>query len=394
MRVLIVHNRYRRVGGEERHIDLLEASLPHVGVDVRRFEATSPDDASLGERLVLGATLTYRPAGARLVHDALVTHAPDVVHFHNVFPLLTPAAMREARRHGARVVLTIHNYRFACPAGTLLRNGEIHEDCIEGSSLLCGLRNPRGTWSESMAYGLAIEAQRRLRLLHRWVDAYVAPSRFVAAMLERAGYPRDRIQTIYHGTPIDEAPSSSGDFAFYGGRLSGEKGLETLLAASQRSPQIPVVIAGDGPLAGAVRSAGDNVSPTGLVDSERVRQLVRTARFTIAPSEWYEGLPFSVLESMAAGKPVVASRLGGLAELVNDGVTGLLVPPRAPAALSTAMNALWSDETRAAAMGENAWQYARERFSPEQQAAELAGLYQRLVTRCAGDATTPGRAVR
>lgn len=110
------------------------------------------------------------------------------MHFHNIFPLLTPAAMREARRHGARVVLTIHNYRFACPAGTLLRNGHIHEDCIEGSSLLCGLKNSRGVWSESVAYGIALEVQRRLRLFHRWVDAFLAPSKFVAVLIVRAGY--------------------------------------------------------------------------------------------------------------------------------------------------------------------------------------------------------------
>src|SRR5581483_9713368 len=97
----------------------------------------------------VGVTLTYRPAGARLLREVLVRETPDLVHFHNAFPLLTPAAVREAHRYGAGVVLTIHNYRFACPAGTLLRNGRIHDDCIEGSSLLCGLRNSRGVWTES-----------------------------------------------------------------------------------------------------------------------------------------------------------------------------------------------------------------------------------------------------
>ena len=143
MRVVIAHNRYRSVGGEEHHVDLLVEWLLEAGLEVRRFEVASPTEASIGERLKVGATLTYRPAGARLMRGILAREKPDIVHFHNVFPLLTPAAMHEAHRYGAAVVLTVHNYRFACPSGTLLRNGRVHEDCIEGSSLLCGLRNSR-----------------------------------------------------------------------------------------------------------------------------------------------------------------------------------------------------------------------------------------------------------
>ena len=380
MRVLLVHNRYRATGGEERHIDLLEEWLPQAGVEVRRFEVASPDDPSLLERVRLGLTLAYRPAGARLLREVLVRDTPDIVHFHNVFPLLTPAAMREARQHGARVVLTIHNHRFACPAGTLLRNGHIHEDCIEGSSLVCGLRNSRGVWSESIAYGMALEVQRRLRLPHRWVDAYVAPSNFVAGMLARAGYPRDRIHTIAHGTPITDSLSPVADYALYAGRLSKEKGVEVLLAASRLAPQVPLVIAGDGPLAPLVSTAADGtISYLGQVAPEKAAELARDSRFTIAPSCCFEVQPFGVLESMAVGRPVVASRLGGLAEIVNDGATGSLVPPQDPTALAAAMRELWDDKARAAEMGERAWHYAREHFSPAEQARRLVELYDRLV---------------
>lgn len=384
MRILLAHNRYRTVGGEERHIDLLEEWLPTAGVEVLRFDVASPVDPSLLERLRLGVTLTYRPGGARVLRDVLVREKPDIVHFHNVFPLLTPAAMREARLHGARVVLTIHNYRFACPAGTLLRNGRIHEDCVDGSSLLCGLRNSRGIWSESIAYGIALELQRRLRLPHRWVDAYVAPSRFVAAMLARAGYPATRIHTIYHGTPIDDKPSQAGDFAFYAGRLSSEKGVETLLAASRLASRVPLVIAGDGPLAPLARAAeGGAISYLGQVDSESIAQLRRDALFSVAPSECFEGQPYGVLESMAAGTPVVASRLGGLAEIVDHEVTGLLVPPHDPLALATAMETLWDDKARAREMGMRAWVYARGHFSPSEQARRLAELYEDLISQAA-----------
>lgn len=380
LRVILAHNRYRTAGGEERHVRLLEQALRAAAIDVSLLEVRSPGLPSRLERARLGLTLTYRQAGARLLSEALARRGPDVVHFHNLTPLLTGAAVREARRFGAATLLTVHNYRFACPAGTLLRNGHIHEDCIEGSSLLCGLRNARGVWSESVAYGIAIELQRRFRMLHRWVDAYVAPSRFVATMLERAGYPSERIHVIYHSTPIDPAPSTVGDFAFYAGRLSDEKGVRTLLEAAARAPRVPFRIAGDGPLLDLVRRAeNDHLTYLGHVDQATVARLRREALVTVAPSECYEVQPFGVLESMAAGTPVVGSRLGGLAEIVEDGETGVLVRAGDPGGLARAIEGIWDDRSRAAALGERAWQFARERFAPETQARLMVALYESLL---------------
>ena len=380
MRVLIAHNRYRAPGGEERHVELLTGQLRAAGIHVVTLELDSPVDASRLHRLGLGLTLAYRPAGARALRKAFKGQVPDVVHFHNLFPLLTPSAVREARASGAAVVLTIHNYRFACPSGTLLRNGRIHEDCIEGSSFLCGLRNARGVWTESVAYGVAIELQRRFRMLHRWVDAYVAPSGFVAKMLERAGYPSDRIHVIYHSAPIDPAPSDAGGFAFYAGRLSAEKGVRTLLEAAARTPSVPLRIAGDGPLVDLVRRAeSDHLTHLGHVDRATVARLRREALVTVAPSECYEGQPLGVLESMAAGTPVIASRLGGLAEIVEDGGTGILVQAGDADAFACAMETMWDDRSRAAALGERAWEFAREHFEPETQVGRLVALYESLV---------------
>ena len=383
MRVLLVHNQYRSTGGEERHVENLAEALPKAGVEVTRLTVATPAAFSPLDRLVMGAELTYRPAGARLMREALARDAPDVVHFHNVFPLLTPAAMREAHRYGAPVVQTIHNYRFACPSGVLLRNGQIHEDCIDGSSLLCGLRNARGVRSESIAYGIAIELHRRLRLPHRWVDAFVAPSKFVATMLVRAGYPARRVHTIPHGTAIADTPSPAGDFALYAGRLSPEKGTRTLLAASRVAPEVPLVVAGDGSLASFVENEKrEHVSYLGHVDPHRVAELMRGALFTVMPSECYEGQPYGALESMSVGTPLVASRLGGLAEIIEDGVTGALVPSGDPVALAAAMRERWDDRVSTAEMGMLAWEYARQHFAPELQVDRLVDLYERLLSAC------------
>ena len=233
-----------------------------------------------------------------------------------------------------------------------------------------------------IAYGMALEVQRRLRLPHRWVDAYVAPSNFVAAMLARAGYPRDRIHTIAHGTPIADSLSPIGDYAaVVRTALEGEGSRGTARRVAARA-------------AGATCDRRRRTAcPSRFYRGGRDDLLPRPGRagegggtctgFAIhdraARSCCFEVQPFSVLESMAVGRPVVASRLGGLAEIVDDGVNGVLVAPQDPGALATAMEELWTDRNRTAELGVSAWAYARAHFSPGEQAAGLAELYARLL---------------
>jgi glycosyltransferase involved in cell wall biosynthesis len=378
VRVLIAHGLYRQPGGEERHVELLARGLREAGIDVR-LHLRGPARDGLRSRVGLAAGLTYRPTAGRDLARELERSPADVVHFHNLLPHLTPAAVRAARRRGSAVVLTAHNLRLACPAGTLLRNGQLHDDCIEGSSLACGLRNPRGSWSESIVYGLALELQRRLRLLQRWVDLFVAPSAFVGHLLVRAGLPAARVRVVANGVPLPDEPASTGRYALFAARLSTEKGVGTLLEAARRQPGMRIVVAGAGPLETAVRAAANGtVAYAGQVDPPTIASLVRQAAFAVVPSEGPESLPFAALEALAAGIPVIASRIGGLPEIVEDGVNGLLVPPGDPDALAQAMASLWHDPSRRAAMGCAARRTAAERFSLEKQTARLVDLYGEL----------------
>src|SRR5262249_19186884 len=135
------------------------------------------------------------------MRDEVRLSGADVVHFHNFWPILTPAALRGAREAGAGVVLTVHNFRFACPFGTLLRRGEVHDDCLDGSSLACGLRGASEHGLQAVAYGLALEVHRRLGWLERWVDAYITPAEFVRGALVRAGLERARVHVIRNSVP-------------------------------------------------------------------------------------------------------------------------------------------------------------------------------------------------
>jgi glycosyltransferase involved in cell wall biosynthesis len=379
LRVLIAHNRYRSAGGEERHVELLERGLREAGVEVHRFERQGAELAqSPVRRLIAGVTLAYRP-GAGGIGRVLREWQPSVVHFHNTWPLLTPSALRAAKRGGAAVVFTAHNYRFACPGGTLMRNGQVHQDCVDGSSLRCGLGNPRGNRVESLAYGIALEVQRRLRMLRRWVHAFVAPSEFMSAMLVRSGLPRERVHVIRPGLPVpSQPPTPPGRFALYLGRLAPEKGIRTLLSAAHIEPTVPIAVAGDGPLAPEVHAQGAVTEYLGRLDRRGVEAALRRAAFTVIPSECYENSPLSALESLAAGRGVVATRIGGLPELIDDGVTGVLVPPGDATALATSMSKLSNDAEQASQMGRAARRTAEHRFALESQTARLIDLYDEL----------------
>jgi glycosyltransferase involved in cell wall biosynthesis len=377
MRVLIAHNRYRFAGGEERYVDLLETGLTDAGVTARRFERDSADIAgSPWRRAAAGVSLAYRPGGGG-IGRALAEVEPDVVHFNNIWPLLTPAALRLAHRRGAAVVLTVHNYRFACPSGTLYGHGHPHDECVEGSSLLCSLKNRRDGVAESLAYGIALEAHRRLKMLERWVDAFVAPSEFVRRMLIRAGIPSCRIRVIPNGIPLPELTSDPGvGGALYLGRLAEEKGLRTLLDAARLAPDVSVVVAGDGPLVEDIRNS--RVDYVGMLRGASLAQAMDDAAFTVVPSEWYDNQPFAALEALAAGRPVIATRIGGLPEIVRDGLDGLLVEPHAPVALAAAMKQLAEDPAYARTLGASAAKSARERFGLPQHVSRVVELYREI----------------
>jgi glycosyltransferase involved in cell wall biosynthesis len=373
MKVVLAHNRYRLAGGEERHVDLLANALSSSGIEVERFEK---DSATIARRflpkLKVATGLAYRPAVHREFSRWLDDNGADVVHFHNIWPLLTPAALRAAKTR-ARVALTVHNYRFACAAGTLLSRNRTHDVCIDRSSLACALRNPRGSWSESLAYGLALEVQRRASMLERWTDVLVTPSAFAAGVLIRAGISARRIEVVPHGTPEPTHAREGRDFALYVGRLSPEKGVETLLSATRLSGT-PLVVVGEGEL--AERCSGiDGVRFLGPQTQTQLASLRARAAFAVVPSECFEVLSLAAIEALAAGLPVIATRTGGLPEVVDDGVTGLLVEAGDPGALACAMRCLMRDRDRVSEMGERAREVAARRFSLAEQTSRLIELY-------------------
>lgn len=298
----------------------------------------------------------------------------EIVHCHNLFPALSPAVLSAAHDAGAAVLMTLHNYRLACLPATFLRDGRVCEDCL-GHVPWRGVvhRCYRGSAAAGAALATSLTLHRARRTFDR-VDLFLAVSDFLRAKHVEAGLPAERVSVkpnFAWGARRREGP---GEYVLFAGRLSPEKGVRTLLDASRRV-DAPLVIVGDGPEGDELRRlAPEHVRFVGAVDADRMPELVAGARALVLPSIWYEGAPRTVLEAYAAGVPVVASSIGALQDLVDDTVTGLLVPPGDSASLVAALERV-SDDAESLRLGEGAWKEWSERYAPEVALKELERAY-------------------
>lgn len=372
MRVLILHNRYRMSGGEERAVELHAAALAEAGVE---HELLERDSAASGRRRAAAAMLRggADPAAVRNAAAA----GMEVVHCHNMQPLFGPRALEAARDAGARVVLHLHNFRLFCAIGVSFRDGEPCFRCHHGNTLPGLALNCRDSLPEAVVYAAGLS--RQLPRVLAAVDRFVAPSGYAVEQLTRLGVPAERIGALPHYLPGDELADASqadtGGYALAVGRLAQEKGLETAVEAAAQAG-VPLRVAGDGPLRPRLRrlisSRRAPVELLGRVEGRELRRLRRGAAMLVAPTRGSETFGLSVLEAMGAGVPVVASRAGALPELVGP---ERCIARDDPQALADAMSALWEDPARRRDEGDALLARARERFSRERFTTELLELY-------------------
>ncbi len=378
--VLLLHNRYREPGGEERSVAAIEALLSERGHAVQVLERSSqaltgPLGMARGGVAMLRGGL--RPAEVRA---AVERTGADIVHVHNLTPLLGPRALAAARTSGARVVMHLHNYRLFCSIAIAYRDGETCMRC-HGRDTLPGVRlRCRGNLPESLVYAAGLSAQQK-RVLAA-VDRFVVPSHAAATVLERFGMPADRMDVLHNFLPASEFVQASnanqGEHALFAGRLVEEKGLDTVVEAAARAG-VPLLVAGEGPQAGHLRglAAGAAVVRfSGRLNAAQLAEARQRAAFAVVPSRWQEPCPYVAIEGMAAGLPVLASDVGGLPELVGEQAT---LPARSPAHWAAAMQQLWGNADARLEQGQAALDRARELFGPERFYSGLMDVYARAL---------------
>jgi glycosyltransferase involved in cell wall biosynthesis len=351
MNVLLVHNFYQQAGGEDLAFADEGRLLESRGHSVVRF--TMHNDAIQGMgRLELARKTIWNRDAQRPLRQAIRESHAHVVHFHNTFPLISPAAYYTAHEAGAAVVQTLHNYRLICPGATFQRQGRVCEDCLGRTFAWPGAvhRCYRGNRLASTTVVAMLWYHRLKQTWRNQVDVYIALTEFSRRKFIEGGLPEERI--VVKPNFIDPDPGigqGDGGFALCAGRLAPEKGVETLLQAwpaVYRATGIGLKITGDGPLRPVVAQAAEQKA-NGIEYLARrpLPELYLTmglAKALVVPSQWYEGQPRTILESFAKGTPVAASGLGSMPELIEPGRTGILFEPGNPQDLAERMGAMLS----------------------------------------------------
>ncbi|MEU2562342.1 glycosyltransferase [Streptomyces longispororuber] len=402
MHVLVVHNRYASAqpSGENKVVDqeveLLRAAGHRVGV----FERRSDDIAarSLPAKAAVPLLVPWNPAVRRELAARLRAERPDVVHVHNVFPLLSPAVLAACADAGVPAVATLHNYTQVCPPGTLQRDGRPCTECVGSAVPLPAVRHGcyRGSRLATVPLAVGLSVNRR-----RWwsgVERFFCISAAQRDTLVRSGMPPERLVVKHNFVPEpDVRREGPGEYLLHLGRLAETKGVRLLMAAWDEIAAgggvgVPLVIAGAGPLEREVRAwaAGrDDVRYAGLYDAARCRRAVARAVAVVAPSTWLETFGLVVVEAMAAGVPAVAAGHGAFVELVEDGVTGLLHRPGEPASLAACIRRITAEPARNQEWGRSARRRYERGFSPAVGLERLVEGYRTAIAGRSGGGEGP-----
>lgn len=388
MRILVLHNRYRSgdTSGENRVVRDEAALLRAAGHEVTSWEPEPQVDSRAGQARAAADAVWSRSA-VRRVRALVERHEIDVVHAHNLFPSLSPAVLRAARDAGAAVVVTLHNYRYLCLPGSLIRDGRACDICV-GHVPWRGIvhRCYRDSLAGSATIATSLTLHRSLSSFDA-VDRFAAVSGFIRDTYQRVDFAPDRIVVKPNFAPPVPAREGSGEGFVYIGRLAPEKGVDTLLEAWRGAGDLAeslgtLTIVGGGPSEAELRAtAPPGVRFVGDVPAEQVPGLIRAARAVMIPSRWEEAaVPRVALEAYASGVAVISSDRGALPEGVVNDETGIIVPADEPAAWRDAAAAMIVDGTDER-LGRGALALWRERYGPEAGLEALEALYLAATTR-------------
>lgn len=387
LRIVVCHNYYQQRGGEDQvfedEVDLLRSRGNRVIPFTRRsVEISGIESAPAAARAVWNRSV------ARELTSLVAKERAELVHFHNWLPLVSLAGPVAAHAAGAAVVQSLQNYRFVCPKGTLFRGGRVCEDCLETRTLWPAIRHGcyRGSHTTSAVVSTALVTHRARGTMANSIDAYIAASQFTADKLGTAVLPNDRIYVKPNFLAHDPGVGSgTGGYVMYLGRLSPEKGISTLLSAWEALREPPrLKIAGTGPLEDDVRraaAASSHIEYLGFAGDDLVDRTLKEAAYLVLPSVNYEGFPKTIVEALARGTPVVASRLGAMEEAIDDGITGRHFTAGDPADLSRVVTDLQRNPHTTSAMRGPARSAFVAKYTPDRNYAIMMRIYRQALAR-------------
>ncbi len=390
MKILLVHNYYQQQSGEYTAVESHKSLLNQRGHTVLTYirDNKEVDNYTIPQKTAFFGNALWSRNTYSEVRDLVNAERPDVAHVHNVFPLISPSVYRALKDAGVPVVQTVHNFRFLCPNGLFYTHGQICERCKHGNTLhSVRYKCYRESYLLSSLYALSIGMHRRLGTFNL-IDRFIALTEFTAQKLVENGVADLQKITIlgnFLRDPLPEPglPEQRKPFVIFIGRLSREKGVDILIRAVADLPGLNLKILGDGPQTEALHEIANqrhisNVNFLGYMSGAEKWRLLGQALASVMPSVWYEHLPFSILESFATGTPALASRLGSLPSIVEEGFTGLLFRPGDSMDLRDKLAWISAHPDQALEMGRNGRLTVEERYSEDSHYERLVAIYQQL----------------
>jgi glycosyltransferase involved in cell wall biosynthesis len=395
LKILYAFNFYQQHGGENQWYHSEPDLFRARGHDVSIFSRDNAEIKQFGplKKLSLFWRTTWSNESYRAVRELLRRDRPDVVHVYNTLVLISPSIFHACRDEGVPVVQTLYNYRPVCPAATLLRDHHICEECIE-HSLWRSVRYAcyRESRVQSAALALSLYRHRKMRTWQDCVSMFIVPTPFMKAKLAEGNLPSEKIvvKPNWHDPDPGVRAGAGENTVLYIGRLTPEKGIDLLLetwrtAAADTLPQLRII--GDGPMHAAVEGfvtahPNSGVEYLGRRTHDEVIAELKRAGALIIPSLWYEAFPHTILEASGCGVPIIASRLGTLPDVIEDGVTGLLFEPGNAVDLAGKIKSLFA-RNGGDVLRENLGAAARAKFLREYTADRayelLTNIYERAI---------------
>ncbi len=338
------------------------------------------DIESVVNKIKKAVSFVHSSVAVRKLELLLLQETPQIAHLHNIYHQLTPSIIPILKKYGVKVILTLHDCKLVCPSYLALSNHRICTACSGGNFGRAFTVNCQKSFTRSFL--LSAEA-----LFHKWrgsydgVDLFLAPSRFIADLVSQR-VPAEKIKVLHNGVDTDQFMPNYHDkgYGLYFGRLSKEKGVVTLLEShAGMKSSFPLKIVGTGPIAEELKRNYPGVEFTGYQSGHQLADLISSAAFVVVPSECYENCSMVVLEAMAYGKPVIGSRIGGIPEQIEDGITGFLYKMGNQKELVEKMTRLAEDEGLRNRMGRAAREKLVKEYSLGEHNRKLLDTYQRII---------------
>jgi glycosyltransferase involved in cell wall biosynthesis len=382
MKILLIHNYYQQPGGEDQVFAAESSMLEKHGCRVFRY-AVHNDRIKGMNPLTLARSTLWNKTIASELRELIRKVRPDVIHFHNTFPLVSPASYYAAKAEGVPVVQTLHNYRLLCPNALFFRDGHICEDCMGKFVPWPGILHAcyRGSRAATGVTAGMLSGHRVSRTYSRMVDVYIALTDFARQKFIQGGLTAGKIAVKPNFVDPDPGNGDGrGGYALFVGRLSQEKGISTLLAAWEKiGGKIPLKIVGDGPLSSQVAKASQRISTIewlGHKSRQLVLDLMKDAAVLIFPSIWYEGFPVTIVEAYSVGLPVIASNLGGMSSIIEHKRTGLHFRPGDPEDLAAKVEWIFGHPAGLERMRQEARAEYEVKYTAERNYEMLMEIYE------------------